>query len=229
MIISPEGITTLKQFEGCRLKAYQDIVGVWTIGDGFTDGVYAGMTITQEQAEHMLLERLVPYEHAVEEACTVTPTQAQFDACVCLAWNIGISALQKSSVLRLHNKGQFKEAANAFGLWNKAGGKVVAGLVRRRSAEAAMYLEDHAPAAEMPQKVDAPVSMATSKINIAQGAAGITASIAAVQPVLDAINAFKTGVDGLGQWAVPAVLVGIVLLCGYTIWQRVQLRNRGQA
>jgi lysozyme len=229
MIISPDGLAQLKQFEGCRLKAYQDIVGIWTIGYGFTDGIHAGMVITQKQAEQMLLDRLVPYEQAVQDACTVTPTQAQFDACVCLAWNIGIGAFQKSSVLKFHNQGKFKEAANAFGLWNKAGGKVVAGLVRRRSAESALYLEDYGPASDMPQKVDTPATMATSKINMAQATAGITASLAAVQPVIDAINAFKSGVDGLGQWAVPAVLIGIVGLCGYTIWQRVQLRNRGQA
>lgn len=229
MIISPQGLALLKQFEGCRLLAYRDIVGIWTIGYGFTDGVYEGMTITQAQAENMLLERLVPYEHAVEDACKITPTQSQFDAmCVC-AWNIGIAAFKKSSILKFHNQGKFKEAANAFGLWNKAGGKVVAGLVRRRSAEAALYLEDHEPADDMPQKVDAPPSMATSKINIAQGAAGITATLAAVQPVIDAVNAFKAGVEGLGQWVVPAVLIGIVGLCAYTIWQRVQLRNRGQA
>jgi lysozyme len=229
MIISPDGLAQLKQFEGCRLKAYQDIVGIWTIGYGFTDGIHEGMIITQAQAENMLLDRLVPYEQAVQDACTVTPTQAQFDACVCLAWNIGISAFQKSSVLKFHNQGKFKEAANAFGLWNKAGGKVVAGLVRRRSAESALYLEDYGPASDMPQKVDVPVSMAKSGINLAQATAGITASLAAVQPIIDAINAFKSGVDGLGQWAVPAVLIGIVGLCGYTIWQRVQLRNRGQA
>ena len=201
----------------------------WTVGYGFTDGVNIDTRCSRADADVQLLERLVPYEHAVEDACTVVPTQAQMDALLCLTWNIGIGAFKKSSVLRLHNRRMFKEAANAFGLYNKSKGRVSAGLVARRAKESAMYLEDHEPDTPVPQVVDTPATMATSKINIAQGAAGITASIAAVQPVLDAINAFKTGVDGLGQWAVPAVLVGIVLLCGYTIWQRVQLRNRGQA
>ena len=229
MIISEQGIALLKSFEGCRLKAYRDIVGVWTIGYGFTDGVYEGMTITQEQAEQMLMERLIPYEHAVEEALIVPPLQTQFDACVCLAWNIGIKGFENSTVVKLHNQGQFKEAANAFSLWNKAGGKIIAGLVRRRAAEAALYLDDHEESKPMPQRVDAPVSMTASKINMAQTAAGATAGIAAVNEVVSSINSLKDGISGLGQWVLPIALVAIVVLCGFTIWQRVQLRKSGQA
>ena len=229
MIISEHGIALIKQFEGCRLKAYRDIVGVWTIGYGFTEGVYETMTITQEQAEQMLMERLIPYEHAVEEALTISPNQAQFDACVCLAWNIGIKGFENSTVVRLHNQGQFKEAANAFSLWNKAGGKIIAGLVRRRAAEAALYLSDHDESKPMPQRVDEPVTMVTSRINVAQATAGATAGIAAVNEVVVSINSLKDGITGLGQWVLPIALVAIVVLCGFTIWQRVQMRKSGQA
>lgn len=233
MNISQQGIAAIKRLEGCKLSAYKDMVGVWTIGYGFTDGIMEGMVITQKQADEMLMSRIRPYESAITDACTVKPSQSQFDAMVCLTWNIGIGAFQKSSVLRLHNQGKFKEAANAFGLWNKAkvGGKLVmvSGLVMRRASESAMYLQDDESARDMPQVVNEPPTMTTSNINIAQGAAGVTASLAAIQPIIDAINAFKSGVETLGQWAIPLALIGIVGLCAYTIWQRVQLRNRGQA
>lgn len=140
MNISKKGIDLIKKFEGCKYTAYQDIVGVWTIGYGFTKGVKFGMTITPEECEARLLEELRAYEAAVTKACIVAPTQTQFDAIVSLAWNIGIAGMSKSSVIRYHNQKDFTNAAKSFGLWNQAGGRVVQGLVNRRAAEAALYL-----------------------------------------------------------------------------------------
>lgn len=139
MNISKKGIELIKRFEGCRLEAYKDIVGVWTIGFGFTKGVKAGDRMTMEECERRLTDELREYEAGVLQACAVYPNQNQFDALVSFAWNVGIGGMSQSSVLKYHNKEDTLNAMKAFALWNKAGGKVVQGLVNRRAAEAALY------------------------------------------------------------------------------------------
>lgn len=139
MNISKQGIDLIKKFEGCELKAYKDIVGVWTIGFGFTKGVKPGDTMTMAECERRLTDELREYEAGVLLACKVPPTQNQFDALVCFAWNVGIGGMANSSVIRHHNNKDTLNAMKAFALWNKAGGKVVQGLVNRRAAESALY------------------------------------------------------------------------------------------
>lgn len=139
MNISKKGIELIKRFEGCKLEAYKDIVGVWTIGFGFTKGVKAGDKMTMAECEHRLEDELREYEAAVLRACRVPPTQNQFDALVCFAWNVGTTGMAGSSVIKHHNNKDILNAMKAFALWNKAGGKVVQGLVNRRAAEAALY------------------------------------------------------------------------------------------
>jgi lysozyme len=92
------------------------------------------------ECESRLLSEVREYEAAVLRACTIAPSQCQFDALVSLAWNIGIAGMSSSSVVRYHNKKDFVNAAKSFSMWNKAGGKVVQGLVNRREAEATLYL-----------------------------------------------------------------------------------------
>lgn len=142
MRTSQAGIALIKKFEGCRLEAYQDVVGVWTIGYGDTSNVRPATRITQQQAEDRLANRLAnEFEPGVMAAIGDSPTtQAQFDAMASLAWNIGIGAFAKSSVARFHRAGDYAAAADAFRLWNKAGGSVLDGLVRRREAERALYI-----------------------------------------------------------------------------------------
>lgn len=145
MKTSRDGIALVKKWEGCRLKAYTDSVGVWTIGYGHTSAageprVAAGMTITQQEAEDILVRDLVKYEAAVDRALTRSPTQAQFDACVSLCYNIGQGAFAGSTVVRKFNAGDIGGAADAFLLWNKAGGKVLPGLEARRADERKMFL-----------------------------------------------------------------------------------------
>lgn len=140
MNLSQNGIALIKRFEGCKLIAYQDIVGVWTIGYGFTKGVKPGDYMSQEACDSRLLTEVRQYEASVLQACTVAPNQNQFDALVCFAWNIGITGMSCSSVIKYHNKKDIINAAKSFSMWNKAGGKVVQGLVNRRAAEAALYL-----------------------------------------------------------------------------------------
>jgi len=140
--VSKRGLAIIKDFEGCRLTAYQDVVGVWTIGYGETKDVYPGMTITQDQAEAMLRTRIAQdFEPGVLVALSRQPTQQQFDAMVSLAYNIGTGAFGKSTLVRKFNAGDMQGAADQFLVWNRAGGKVVSGLVRRREAERALFME----------------------------------------------------------------------------------------
>ena len=139
MNLGYEGTKLLKFFEGCKLTAYQDSVGVWTIGYGHTKGVYDGMTITQEEAEQMLLTELEEYEGYVEKYVTVPLTQNQFDALVCWVYNLGPTNFKNSTLLKELNSGNYTAAGKEITRWNKAGGKVLAGLVRRREAEAQLF------------------------------------------------------------------------------------------
>lgn len=150
MKTSREGIALIKRFEGLRLKAYRDSVGIWTIGYGHTSmagkpTVSAGLTITAQEAEDILVNDLVKYEAAVDKAIKRNPTQSQFDAMVSLCFNIGPGAFAKSSIARKFNAGDVEGAADAFLIYRKAGGKVLPGLEARRRAERAHFLKDGVP------------------------------------------------------------------------------------
>lgn len=145
MQTSDKGIALIRQFEGCKLTAYHDSVGVWTIGYGWTqpvDGkpIRAGMTIKQETAERLLKTGLVSYESDVSRMVKVGLTQGQFDALVSFTYNLGARSLSTSTLLRKLNVGDYAGAADEFLRWNKAGGKVLNGLTRRREAERALFL-----------------------------------------------------------------------------------------
>jgi GH24 family phage-related lysozyme (muramidase) len=147
MRISDKVISLIKQFEGLRLTAYQDSVGVWTIGYGWTqpvDGkpIRPGMTIKEETAERLLRTGLVGYESDVSKLVKVKLTQGQFDALVSFAYNLGTRALSTSTLLQKLNAGDYAGAADEFPRWNKAGGKVLPGLTLRREAERALFLLD---------------------------------------------------------------------------------------
>ena len=133
----------IKQFEGLRLRAYQCAAGVWTIGYGHTSGVKPGMSITAAEAENLLRGDLQKFENAVG-TLGLQLTQNQFDALVSFAFNVGIAALRGSTLLRLIRSGASETAIRtAFGMWVKAGGKTLPGLVRRRKAEADLYFSNH--------------------------------------------------------------------------------------
>lgn len=136
------GIALIKKFEGLRLRAYKCPAGIWTIGYGHTGpDVDIGEEISEREAEDLLKGDLIQFEHGVESLLDGTPASFdQFSAMVCLAYNVGLGNFRKSSVLRFHKAGDFSAAANAFLLWNKAGGKVLNGLTNRRNAERALYV-----------------------------------------------------------------------------------------
>ncbi|WP_158780726.1 lysozyme [Pantoea sp. BAV 3049] len=143
---SERGKALIKQFEGCRLSAYQDDGGVWTIGWGWTrpvDGVdiHSGMTITQVKADALFSEGLVDYEQAVCRLVTVPLTQNQFDALVCFTYNLGPTSLQHSTLLAKLNAGDYAGAAAEFDRWIYINRSPFDGLIRRRAAEKALFLE----------------------------------------------------------------------------------------
>jgi lysozyme len=139
MNLSDDGLALIKRFEGLSLKAYLCPARVWTIGYGTTRGVRPGQVISEAEAETMLRADVARFAQGVAERLQVPVTQGQFDALVSLAYNIGLSAFGKSTLLRLLNDSKYSLAAEQFPRWNKAGGKVLSGLTKRRAAERAMF------------------------------------------------------------------------------------------
>ncbi|HHD2710206.1 MAG: lysozyme [Klebsiella oxytoca] len=148
MQISNNGIALIKGFEGCRLTAYPDPGtggAPWTIGYGWTypvDGkpIKPGMKIDQATADRLLKTGLVSYENDVLKLVKVKLTQNQFDALVSFAYNVGSRALSTSTLLKKLNAGDIKGTADEFLRWNKAGGKEMPGLTRRRKSERDVFL-----------------------------------------------------------------------------------------
>lgn len=142
MAVNKATLDLIKSFEGCKLKAYKDPVGVWTIGYGHTKGVKSGQTITQAQAEAMLLEELEQdYERAVDDLVTVDLNENQRGALVSFTYNVGRENLSRSTLLKYINAEKFSAAADEFRKWNRAKGQVLTGLTRRRAAEKALFLK----------------------------------------------------------------------------------------
>ena len=136
--IGQAGLALIKQYEGCRLAAYRCAAGVWTIGYGHTAGVHSGMTITQARADAYLQQDIAKFEGYVNNPAYVPITeqlnQNQFDALVSFAFNLGAGNLRKLC------KGRTAaQIARAMPSYNKAVGKVLAGLTRRRKAEQALF------------------------------------------------------------------------------------------
>jgi len=145
MKTSTNGVQVMHYFEQCRLEAYPDPAtggDPWTIGYGDTGpDVVPGLTITQDEADGRFAKRLTrEFEPGVMAALTRTPDQGQFDAMVCLAYNIGVPNFKSSTLVRKFNAGDDVATADQFLVWNKANGKVMLGLRRRRAAERELYL-----------------------------------------------------------------------------------------
>jgi lysozyme len=140
---SKSGLALTEQFEGLRLTAYQDSVGVWTIGYGHTGSdVHPGLTITQMEAEALLLKDVASAARCVNQLVTIPLTQNEFDALVDFVFNLGTSAFAGSSLLRDLNAGNIARAAAEFHKWDHAGGRVLVGLLKRRLGEADLFQSD---------------------------------------------------------------------------------------
>lgn len=135
-------VALIKRFEGCRLMAYRDIVGVWTIGWGETLGVTEGMVWTQEHADHQLRQRVGQFMLATLKRCPALHLEppGRTIACTSLAYNIGVGAFGASTVSRKTMQQEFGAAANAFLMWRFAGGREIQGLLNRRKIERIKYL-----------------------------------------------------------------------------------------
>ncbi|WP_180181163.1 lysozyme [Acinetobacter sp. YH01021] len=146
MHVSPSGVDLICNFEGLRLKAYDDGVGVWTIGFGtikYPNGIRVkkGDTCTLDQAKAYMQNDLKSFEQTVNNTVKVPLNQNQFDALVSLAYNIGSTAFKNSTLVKRLNEGNYNAAANQFNVWVNAGGKRMQGLVNRRAAERTLFLK----------------------------------------------------------------------------------------
>ena len=142
--INTEGLSLIKNYEGLRLWAYKPVpTEKWfTIGYGHTGkDVTPNMTITKQQAEDLLKKDLSRFEQGVESCVKVSITDNQFSALVSFAYNCGVDAFKNSTLLKKLNNKDYTSASNEFLKWNKANGKPLAGLTRRRNAERNLFLK----------------------------------------------------------------------------------------
>ena len=141
MTYSKAGIQLTERFEGCRLAAYPDTGGVWTIGYGHTHGVIESMTCTLEQAQIWLERDIQAAADAVNRLVLISLKQSEFDALVDFVFNLGAGAFARSTMLKDINAGNLAAAALQFPLWDRDAGRVLAGLLHRRLAEEAEFNE----------------------------------------------------------------------------------------
>ncbi len=234
MNLNSGGIELIKSREACLLKAYRCPAGIWTIGYGHTGPeVHRGLEITQQAAETLLQSDLIVVDAMVARACPVA-TDDQHAAMVSLAYNIGPSSFARSSVARLHNVRKYAEAAQAFALWNKGGGKVMAGLVARRAEEAALYLR--CDAQENVPNGEGEKPLVASRTLNGQAVAGTgvaaTAGLSALANVGEAWPEWQSSIlqlvpyfDHLKWFLLLVMVVGIVV----TIYARWRDRIEGRA
>ena len=247
MRISDKGLALVKAQEGYHAKqkdggckAYRCPAGVWTCGWGCTEGVEANTLWTIEEATDALRREMARHEANVHKMVTVPLTQGQFDALVSICYNIGAGNLKKSNLLRHLNAGDYARAASHFADFKyakvqgdtarhykvKDGTSVaLAGLVSRRAAETALFLES-APVDSMPQKVQPPTSKMTTGETMAKVAApatvgsGAVATLVQSPPDLSAVTAWKTAATEAGallQWAMANWMLTAAAGAAYVI------------
>jgi lysozyme len=227
MKMSAEGLALVKEFEGLRLKAYKCPAGIWTIGYGHTSAAGApavnpGMEITKEEAETILRRDMAQYEDGVERLVKVRITQGQFDALVDFAYNAGVGALAKSTLLKKVNAEKFDEVPAEFMKWTKGGGRELPGLVRRRRAEVKLWrgLDEAAPAShdETRAEPDIPApkkSIVQSKEANGAVVAGGAGAIAVAQEVMPIV---RDGGDLLSAMSGTALVCLVIIIAAGAIW-----------
>lgn len=240
MRVNQKGLELIKEYEGFRSKAYKCPAGIWTVGYGHTSAagepkVGPLTSVSREEGEAILRHDLLAFERAVASAVKVPLTSNQFSALVSFCYNVGPTAFRASSVLKAVNAQQWGEVPRRLALWNKAGGKVLPGLVRRRAAEAALFMEPDkvSPAKEIKDEQiesretpDVPRGKPAIKstTNWAAGAAGAAGSVAVVADLTTgaartAENAQTIG-EVLGAYWPWVLLVLILFAAGWIIYQR---------
>ena len=223
-MINQATVDLVKEFEGFRAKAYKCPAGVWTIGYGTTSRagvgleVVEGMEITEAEAEYYLHKGLEKFAVEITGAITKPINENEFGAFVSLAYNIGSGAFKRSSALRYFNAGDKQKAANAMLLWNKAGGTVLKGLVRRREAERKLFLTPvsvDAPAADIKPDRKSVAQSTTVQASAVQIASGAGAGISAIGML-----------DGTAQ-IVAMVVAGVIIVSALWI-MRERIKHWGQ-
>lgn len=246
MKISDRGLNFITSFEGYhrrledgRCVAYKCPAGVWTLGYGCTEGIKPGMIWTEAEAVAALHRELARFEAAVTRLVTVPLNQNEYDALVSFAYNCGEGALKKSTILRRLNAGNRAGAARAFAAWNKGGGRVLPGLVRRRREEAALFLEpvEVSDEPEMPQAVEPspekPSRPAVAVVTaVASGSAGVAAQAAPDAGTIAQLVGCNSMVScgssfqvfaGARPTFIVAILVGVAAIwIGPWLWAKVR-------
>ena len=139
MKCSQEGLELIKKFEGCKLKSYKCPAGVWTIGYGHTEDIKEDDIVSPEEANKLLRADVFKFEEYVTDNVIVNLTQNQFDALVAWTFNLGVGNLRNSTMLKKLNNADYTSVPFEMKRWNKAGGKTLDGLVRRRQAESLLF------------------------------------------------------------------------------------------
>ncbi|MDQ0509758.1 lysozyme [Ancylobacter amanitiformis] len=221
--INAAGLALIQQWEGKRLVAYKDPVGIWTIGYGHTDAAGApkvtpGLTITDAEAIAILRRDLGQYEAAVRQAVTVALTDNQFAALVSFCFNVGPANFRKSTLLKKLNAGDPASVPRELMKWNKAGGKVLPGLTNRRAAEAGLWAKgefvasNYVEPAPKPRATGSTEGKGTATASV--GVLGTAASDAAQQ------LAPLTEVSSVLKYAFVALTVIGIAVAVYGVWKR---------
>ena len=227
MRMSADGLALVKEFEGLRLKAYKCPAAVWTIGYGHTSAagapiVSADMLISKENAEEILQRDMVQYEDGVRKLVTVGLTQGQFDALVDFAYNAGVGALQKSTLLKKVNAEKFDEVPAEFMKWTKGGGKELPGLVRRRRAEVKLWrgLDTEKPIPVDEARTDPDQPKASKKITQSKeaNAAVVAGGLGTVAVVREVMPMVKEGGDLLGSLSPTILILFVIIAAAGAVW-----------
>ena len=226
MKVNDQGLALIRKFEGLRTGAYRDAAGVWTIGYGHTSfagppRVGKGMKITRNEAASILARDLAGFAAGVASHVRVPLSDGQFSALVSFAYNVGLENFRKSSVLRAVNDGDCCAVPRRLSLWVKAGGKVLPGLINRRAAEGALFMQGTSPSvsgeakyARVPKREPIePVQgtpMHRSSINLA-------AALSAVTGVVSSLAAGVSDLAGIVDGRTLAIAAALVIVSA-AIW-----------
>jgi lysozyme len=241
MKTSEAGLKLIRQFEGLRLRAYRCPAGIWTIGYGHTTAagppeVREGMRISREEAEAILKRDLAQFENVVSSMVKVPLTENQFDTLVSFAFNCGVTALRRSTLLKRVNSGTFEAVPAELMKWTKADGKELPGLVRRRRAEAALWrglpkavdFQEARTAPELPQPPKPITRSKEANAAIIAGGAGAIAAAGEAMPVIrEGVGIMPVLSESLGRPAFIAALIVIAASVAIWVWRRQRLLEQG--
>ena len=237
MQTSDAGIALIQEFEGMRLTAYLCPAKVWTIGYGHTSAAGAptvtpGMKITRAKATEILKSDLAVFERGVADLVKVDLAQNQFDVLVSFAFNCGLGALRKSTLLKRVNAGRFDAVPAELMKWTKGGGKVLPGLVRRRRAKAEMWRSLAEPASAEEGRTSPDTPEASKKITkskeanaaVVAGGAGAVAAAQEVIPIFQQAGSIASAFsEAIGRPAVIAFIIIAIAAAGVWYWRKQRL------